>query len=54
MQFLELIAQVAARPLRPTPHAELEARLGKLANRIADPFHTLLVKFARHETTGLA
>lgn len=53
MQFHELIAKVAAQPLRPTPHAELTARLDKLANRIADPFHTLLTRVARHETAGL-
>lgn len=53
MSFHELIAKVAARPLRPAPLADLQARLDKLANRVADPFHTLLTKVARHDTAGL-
>lgn len=53
MSFHELIAQVAARPLRPAPLADVQARLDKLQNRIADPFHTLLMRVARHETGGL-
>lgn len=52
MSFHELIAQVAALPLRPAPLADVQARVDKLGNRVADPFHTLLTKVARHDTAG--
>lgn len=54
MSFQELIARVAAQPLRAAPLADLQARLDKLAGRVADPFYVLLTKVARHETAGLA
>ncbi|MFO0749693.1 MAG: hypothetical protein U1F43_29090 [Myxococcota bacterium] len=53
MSARELIAKVAARPLRPVPLADVQARLAKLGNQVADPFHTLLGKVALHETAGL-
>jgi len=53
MSFQELLAKVVARPLRPAPLAEVQARLAKLANQVADPFHTLLVKVALHDTATI-
>ncbi len=53
MSFHELIAKVAACPLRPRPLVDLQARVDKLANRVADPFHTLLTRIAKHDTTGV-
>ena len=53
MSFHALLAQVSACPLRPAPLADLQARVAKLADRVADPFHTLLVRVALHDTTGL-
>jgi hypothetical protein len=53
MSFQELIAKVSAQPLRATPLADLQARLDKLGNRVADPFHVFLGRVARHETAGV-
>ncbi len=53
MSFHQLIALVAACPLRTSPLGDLQARLDKLGNRVADPFHTLLTKIVKHDTTGL-
>lgn len=53
MSFQELLAKVVACPLRQTPLVDVQARLTKLANQVADPFHTLLVKVALHDTTSL-
>lgn len=53
MSFQELLAKVTACPLRPAPLAEVQARLAKLTNQVADPFHTLLTRVALHDTTGV-
>lgn len=48
-----LIAQIAACPRRPAPLADVQARLAKLGNQVADPFHTLLTRLAVHDPTGV-
>jgi hypothetical protein len=53
MSFQELLAKVTACPLRPAPLTEVQARLAKLVNQVADPFHTLLMRVALHDTSGV-
>lgn len=53
MSFQALLAKVVACPLRPSPLADVQARLGKLGNQVADPFHTLLTKVALHDVAGV-
>lgn len=53
MSTRDLIALIAQQPLRPAPLADVQARLAKLGNQVADPFHTLLGKVALHETAAV-